>query len=90
MVPRTLSDFWRLLAWIGIGFCVLVTLAWISLYVVGIGYGVYKNWGHQAFAKNGVAQIRPARQMDPYDRLRQALRKYCDKVGHATPLSLSL
>jgi hypothetical protein len=43
----------------------LVVIAWAVFYFgLYLGLGTLKNWGHQEFAANGVAQIEPARQMD--------------------------
>jgi len=42
-----------------------VPFIWSVFYVgVYLGYGNYKVLGHQAFAANGVLQIKPAREMD--------------------------
>jgi len=50
---------------IGIALLLLIPCIWAILYFgVYIGYGNYKNFGHQEFAARGVSQIEPAAQLD--------------------------
>jgi hypothetical protein len=57
----------------------LVVIAWMVFYFgVYLGPGIVKNWGHQQFAANGVAQIEPALQMD---RLYKDCRRYITYRG---------
>jgi len=42
----------------------VIPVSWFVLYFGYIGYGNWKNWGHQDFARNGVSQIQPAAEME--------------------------
>jgi len=56
-----LSGFIRLVV---VSLCVFCLIWAIWFYGVYIGYANYKTRGHQEFARNGLAQIAPAAQMD--------------------------
>jgi 4-amino-4-deoxy-L-arabinose transferase-like glycosyltransferase len=65
MIKRTLSLALRLTGLLGLAILFLVPLIWAIFYFgVYLGYGYYKVRGHQEFAKNGIAQIEPASQMN--------------------------
>lgn len=55
----------RLLAYAILAVILVIPVAWFVLYFgFYIGYGNWKNWGHQDFARNGVSQIQPAAEME--------------------------
>ena len=64
MIHRNLKVALCVLPWLGLAALLLVPVLWAVFYIgLYLGYGNYKNLGHQAFAANGVAQIEPASQM---------------------------
>jgi hypothetical protein len=48
-----------------LGVAIVVVAAWaFFFFVIYLGFGNYQTRGHQEFARNGMSQIEPARQMD--------------------------
>lgn len=66
------------------GSLLFVIGGWMVFYFgLYLGCGVYQTWGHEEFAKNGLAQIQPAEQMD---RLYDNCRRYITYGGPSTSI----
>jgi hypothetical protein len=65
MFRRLLKFVFIYLPLIVLGVAIVVVAAWaFFFFVIYLGFGNYQTRGHQEFARNGVSQIEPARQME--------------------------